>query len=155
MDMREWACSFFTIVGTSSSLTFEQFNHCSQKTKPPLLLSLDGINQPAFTTTDCRGSLVISTFGQLEFSWLIRNYGISTLKGYLRIDSVRYTKVVDNLRCREGATPFPGLLQFTLIHIMLSVKQGGIKYHFLSLWYDSARDWTPISRAINEHYPQD
>ena len=23
---------------------------------------------------------------------------------------------------------------------MLSVKQGGIKYHFLSLWYDSTRD---------------
>ena len=30
----------------------------------------------------------------------------------------------------EGADPFPGLLHFTLI--MLSVKQGGIKYHFLS-----------------------
>ena len=39
----------------------------------------------------------------------------------------------------EGATPFPGLLHFTLdpYLIMLSVKQGGIKYHFLSLWYDS------------------
>ena len=38
----------------------------------------------------------------------------------------------------EGATPFPGLLHFTLdpYLIMLSVKQGGIKYHFLSLWYD-------------------
>ena len=32
----------------------------------------------------------------------------------------------------EGATPFPGLLHFTLepYLIMLSVKQGGIKYHF-------------------------
>ena len=39
----------------------------------------------------------------------------------------------------KGATPFPGLLHFTLdpYLIMLSVKQGGIKYHFLSLWYDS------------------
>ena len=39
----------------------------------------------------------------------------------------------------EGATPFPGLLHFTLetYLIMLSVKQGGIKYHFLSLWYGS------------------
>ena len=37
----------------------------------------------------------------------------------------------------EGATPFPGLIHFTLdpYLIMLSVKQGGIKYHFLSLWY--------------------
>ena len=33
---------------------------------------------------------------------------------------------------REGATPFPGLLHFTLDQylIMLSVKQVGIKYHF-------------------------
>ena len=38
-------------------------------------------------------------------------------------------------RCRGGATPFPGLLHFTLdpYLIMLNVKQGDIKYHFLSL----------------------
>ena len=32
----------------------------------------------------------------------------------------------------EGATPLPGLLYFTLdmYLIMLSFKQGGIKYHF-------------------------
>ena len=32
----------------------------------------------------------------------------------------------------EGATPFPGLLHFTLdpYLIMLNVKPGGIKYHF-------------------------
>ena len=35
--------------------------------------------------------------------------------------------------------------------IMLNVKQEGIKYHFLSLWYDSTWDWTPLSRAINKH----
>ena len=36
------------------------------------------------------------------------------------------------LGVREGAIPFPGLLDFTLdpYLIMLSVKQGGIKYHF-------------------------
>ena len=53
----------------------------------------------------------------------------------------------------EGATPFPGLLHFTLdlYLIMLSVKQGGIKYHFLSLWYDSTWDWTQVSQAIGEH----
>ena len=33
---------------------------------------------------------------------------------------------------------------------MLSVKQGGVKYHFLSLWYDSTWDWTQVSRAIGE-----
>ena len=53
----------------------------------------------------------------------------------------------------EGATPFPGSLHFTLdpYLIMLSVKQERIKYHFLSLWYDSTWDWTQVSRANGEH----
>ena len=56
-------------------------------------------------------------------------------------------------RCRGGRYSFPGLLYFTLdpYLIMLSVKQRGIKYHFLSLWYDSTWDWTQVSRAIGEH----
>ena len=56
-------------------------------------------------------------------------------------------------RCRRGgATPFLGLLHFTLdpYLIMLSVKQWGIKYHFSSLWYDSTWDWTQVFRAIGE-----
>ena len=36
---------------------------------------------------------------------------------------------------------------------MLSVKQGGIKYHVLSLWYDSTWHWTPVSRATGAHPP--
>ena len=53
----------------------------------------------------------------------------------------------------EGAAPFPGLLHFTLdpYLIMLSVEQGDIKYHFLSLWYDSTWYWTQVSRAIGKH----
>ena len=48
-------------------------------------------------------------------------------------------------------TPFPGLLHFTLdtYRILLSVKQGGIKYHFKSLWYDSTWDWNQVSRQNN------
>ena len=34
---------------------------------------------------------------------------------------------------------------------MLIVKQGSIKYHFLSLWYDLTWDWTKVSRAIGKH----
>ena len=50
----------------------------------------------------------------------------------------------------ESATPFPGLLHFTLdMHlILLSVKQGCIKYHFKSLWYDTTWDWTQVSWII-------
>ena len=54
----------------------------------------------------------------------------------------------------QGTTPFPGLLHCTLdpYIIKLSVKQGGIKYHFLSLWYNSTWDWTPVFWAIGEHF---
>ena len=34
---------------------------------------------------------------------------------------------------------------------MLSIKQGGIKYHFLSHWYDANWNWTPVSWAIGKH----
>ena len=34
---------------------------------------------------------------------------------------------------------------------MLSIKQGGIKYYFLSFWYGSTWDWAPVSRTIGEH----
>ena len=52
-----------------------------------------------------------------------------------------------------ATTPFPGLLHFTLdtYLILLSVKQGGIKYYFLSLWYDATWDKTQVSRTIGEH----
>ena len=33
----------------------------------------------------------------------------------------------------------------------MSVKQGYIKYLFLSLWYDSTENWTPVSCDIDEH----
>ena len=35
---------------------------------------------------------------------------------------------------------------------MLSVKQGGIKYHFLSLWYNLTKDWTQVSRTTGENH---
>ena len=33
---------------------------------------------------------------------------------------------------------------------MLSVKKDGIKYHFLSLWYDSTWGWTPVDLYYND-----
>ena len=50
----------------------------------------------------------------------------------------------------KGAIPFPELLNFTLdpYLIMLSVKQGSIKYHFLSLFMT----WPGSEpRPIGEH----
>ena len=50
--------------------------------------------------------------------------------------------IATTTRCTGGRYFFPGLLHFTLdtYLIMLSVKQGSIKYHFSSLWYDSTWD---------------
>ena len=47
------------------------------------------------------------------------------------------------------------MLHFTLdpYLIMLNVKQGSIKYHFLGLWYDSTWDWTPVSQTISDTLP--
>ena len=44
----------------------------------------------------------------------------------------------------KSATPFPRLFHFILdpYLIVLSAKQGSIKYHSLSLWYDLTWDWT-------------
>ena len=49
----------------------------------------------------------------------------------------------------QGRTIF----NFTLDHylIVLNAKQGGIKYHFLSLWHDLTWDWTLVSRIICEN----
>ena len=55
--------------------------------------------------------------------------------------------------CRGECYSFLWIAALTLdlYLIMLSVKQEGIKYHFLSLWCDSTWDWTPVSQAIGEH----
>ena len=55
--------------------------------------------------------------------------------------------------CRGGRYSFLWIAPFTLDPYlkMLSVQQGGIKYRFLSLSYDTTRDWIPVSRAIGEH----
>ena len=34
---------------------------------------------------------------------------------------------------------------------MQCVKPGGIKYHFMNLWYDSTWDWTLVARTIGKH----
>ena len=56
-------------------------------------------------------------------------------------------------RCTRGHYSFPRIVPLTLdpYLIMLSIKQGSIKYHFLSFWYESTWDWTLISWAIGKH----
>ena len=35
---------------------------------------------------------------------------------------------------------------------MLSVKQGGIKYHFFIFWYEATWDWTLVSQTIGKQW---
>ena len=46
---------------------------------------------------------------------------------------------------------YPARAEGLVNMIMLGVKQGGIKYHFLSLWYDATWNCTPISRDLELH----
>ena len=57
------------------------------------------------------------------------------------------------LSLEESTTSLPGLLHFILVpyFIILRVKQGGVKYHFLSFRYDSTWDGIPVSRTTSEH----
>ena len=56
-------------------------------------------------------------------------------------------------KCRGGRYSFPWIAPLTLdlYLIMLSDKQAGTKYHFLSLWYDPTWEGTPVYRKIGEH----
>ena len=49
----------------------------------------------------------------------------------------------------------PFLLTLHQYHMVLSAKQEGIKYPFLSLWYDSILDWNLVSQTIGEDVTHD
>ena len=68
-------------------------------------------------------------------------------------DSKAPFSIATTPRCREGRYSFLWMVYFTLdpYLIMLIFKQGGIKNHFLSLWYDSTWDLTQVFRALDEH----
>ena len=50
-----------------------------------------------------------------------------------------------------GGYSIPWIASLT-IDPYLTAKQGGIQYHFLSLWYDLTLDWTPAFQTIGKHF---
>ena len=54
-------------------------------------------------------------------------------------------------RCREERNSFRWIAPLDTFFIVLSVKQGGIKYQFLSLWLDSTGNRNTISRVISKN----
>ena len=59
--------------------------------------------------------------------------------------------IATTLRCRGGWYSIPRIAPLYLWSLLYSAKCGNIKYHFLSLWYDSTWDWTLVSWTIGEH----
>ena len=56
--------------------------------------------------------------------------------------------IATTTRCREGWYSIPWIAP--LYPWSLLYKQGGIKYNFLSFWYDPTWDWNPVLRTIDE-----
>ena len=71
--------------------------------------------------------------------WVCNSYKLATI---VEGDPKAPFAIATTRGIGKSTTPFAGLLHFTLdpYIILLSVKQGGIKYHFLSLWHDSTWD---------------
>ena len=62
-------------------------------------------------------------------------------------DPTTLFSIITTPMCWEAHYSFPWIALLTLdpYLMMLSVKQVGIKYHFLCLWYGSTWDWTSVS----------
>ena len=58
--------------------------------------------------------------------------------------------IATTLKCREGWYLIFGSLHFTCDSYLIraSVKQGGTKYHFLSLWYDNLG----LNPSLSDHW---
>ena len=91
------------------------------------------ISNPSIIIVNLENSRIKKPTKQ-ELWWVVKIKLAALVEGYPKgLFSIATTP-----RCRGGdATHFPGFLHFTLdtYLIMLSVKQGGNTYHFLSLWY--------------------
>ena len=97
--------------------------------------------------------ILLITAGTYHSLKLLRSHDIVKLATLVEGDSKAPFSIATTLGCRVGCYSFPWIALFTLdpYLILLNVKQGGIKYHFLSLWYDSTWDWTTVSWAIGKH----
>ena len=79
--------------------------------------------------------------------WLIYACWPTIVEGDLKA----FFSIATTPRYRGRCYFFPEIapLTFDSYLIMLSVKQGGINYHFLRLWYDMTWDWTRVSGTFD------
>ena len=101
---------------------------------------------------DCE--IVVSDF-ELQLRYYVHFRTISKVKLATIVESDQKApfSISTTSTCRGGRYFFLWIAPLTLdmYLILLSVKQGGIKYPFLSLWYVATWDWTQVFRTIGEH----
>ena len=92
---------------------------------------------------NCRNNLTIKDKMRIMFrkDWCI------IMLNFLNI----YIYKLVNCSWEHYSLPWIASLTLDRYLIMLNVKQRGIKYYFLSLWYDLIWDWTQVSQTIGEH----
>ena len=126
----------YTLLGSFPVLTVDQ----ETMTRVLCLMA----RQPAWVV-QCqsyprrRGGVVVFITVYISRSMFISKVKLATV---VEGDPKAPFSVATTPRCRGGRYSFPWMLHFTLdtYLLILSVNQGGIKYHYLSLWYDSIWD---------------
>ena len=120
--------------------------------------------------TASTGYFVPVTLGLVWFScvlWHIKPCGLFNAKScyyiyiYIYIKEKLATVVEGDLKapfslatkpkCREGCYPFPWIAYLTLDPCLGGSAREVSCTIFLSFWYESTRDWTPVSKTIGEH----
>ena len=68
-------------------------------------------------------------------------------------DPKAHFSIATTPRCRGGRYSFPCIASFYRWYVPNNTEFQARRYlvPFLSLWYDSIWDWTPVSRPISEH----
>ena len=89
---------------------------------------------------------LIETFSAKQFQLKYHSSFISKVKlvTLVKGDTKAPFSIATTPGCRGGHYSFLWIAPLYPHSIVLSAKQGGIKYHFLSLWYDLTWDWTQL-----------
>ena len=118
--------------------------------KDPAIMACYSQIQSMYSTALADWASVLKMFNLGEILQLIVKVKLATVvEGDQKAPFSKFTTP----KCKAGRYSFPQIapLNPRYVPILLSLKQGGIKYYFKSFWWDSTWDWTQLSQNIGEH----